>query len=204
MAKANFKLEQLFGSKTRARLLSLFLQNADQSYFVRELTRKIDAQLNSVRRELANLQSLGAIIEVKKPKTKDGKPLSEKKKFYMANPDFLLLDDLRGLFSKVKILIKQGLVQQIDSKGRIDYLAFTGKFVDDPDVPTDIIIVGTIDQKVLQKLVKGFEKEFGTEINYTLMPRDEFLYRKQITDRFLFSILEHEQVVMINRVKDHK
>jgi len=135
---------------------------------------------------------------------KDGKPLSERKKFFMANPDFMLHDDLRSLFSKVKILIKQSLVQQIDSKGKIDYLAFTGKFVDDPDVPTDIIIVGSIDQKVLQKLVKGFETEFGTEINYTLMPRDEFLYRKQITDRFLFSILEHEQVVMINRIKDHK
>ncbi len=204
MARTNFKLEHLFGSKTRARLLGIFLQNSAESFYVRELTRKIDAQLNSVRREIANLLSLGAIIEVKKEKKAGGKAVSEKKKFYQANPDFLLFDDLRSLLNKVKILLKQNLVQQIDSKGKIDYLAFTGKFVDDEEVPTDIIIVGSIDQKVLQKLVRAFENEFGAEINYTLMPREEFLYRKQITDRFLFSILEHESVIMIDRIKDHR
>lgn len=203
MAKTEFKLEHLFGSKTRARLLGLFLMNPDQSFYVRELTRKIDAQLNSVRRELENLISLGAIVEV--PKTgKTGKAASDKKKYYTANENFLLFDDLRSLVKKVKILLKQNLVQQIDSKGKIDYLSFTGKFVNAKDVPTDIIIVGSIDQKVLQKVVQGFETELGDEINYTLMPRDEFLYRKQITDRFLFSILEREQVVMIDRVKDKK
>ncbi len=204
MAKSNFKLEQIFGSKTRARLLGIFMQNSDQAFFVRELTRKIDAQLNSVRREIDNLLKLGIILEVKKKKGKDGKIKSDKKKYFTANPDFMLFEDMRSLFKKVQILMKQNLVQQIDDKGKIDYLAFTGKFVDEKDVPTDIIIVGSIEQKVLQKLVKSFENEFGTEINYTLMPRDEFLYRRQITDRFLFSILEREKVEMINRVKDQK
>lgn len=204
MAKSNFRLEQIFGSKTRARLLGIFMQNSDQAFFVRELTRKIDAQLNSVRREIDNLLKLGIILEVKKGKGKDGKTKSDKKKYFTANPDFMLFEDMRSLFKKVQILMKQNLVQQIDDKGKIDYLAFTGKFVDEKDVPTDIIIVGSIEQKVLQKLVKSFENEFGTEINYTLMPRDEFLYRRQITDRFLFSILEREKVEMINRVKDHK
>lgn len=201
MAKGNFKLEQLFGSKTRARLLGLFLQNPEQAYFVRELTRKIDAQLNSVRRELENLVALGAVLEAPKP---EGKSAKDKKKYFQANADFLLFDDLSSLLKKVKILLKKNLVHQIDAKGNIDYLSFTGKFVGEKDVVTDIVIVGAIDQKALQKVVKGFEKELGDEINYTLMPRDEFLYRKQITDRFLFSILEHEQVVMIDRLKKIK
>ena len=176
MAKSNFKLEQLFGSKTRARLLGIFMQNSSQSFFVRELTRKIDAQLNSVRREIDNLLKLGIILEVKKQKGKDGKVKSDKKKYFTANPDFMLFEDLRSLFKKVQILMKQNLVQQIDDKGKIDYLAFTGKFVDEKDVPTDIMIVGTIDQKVLQKLVKAFENEFGTEINYTLINKLNLLF----------------------------
>jgi predicted transcriptional regulator len=204
MAKPDFKLEQLFGSKTRARLLGIFMQNSERPFFVRELTRKIDAQLNSVRREIDNLLKLGIIKEAQKAKVKGEKNNKDKKKYYIVNPDFMLFEDLRSLFKKVQILMKQNLVQQIDDKGKIDYLAFTGKFVDEKDVPTDIIIVGGIDQKVLQKLVKAFENEFGAEINYTLMPRDEFLYRRQITDRFLFSILEREKVEMINRVKDQK
>jgi len=201
MAKNGFKLEQLFGSKTRARLLGLFLQNPEEAYFVRELTRKIDAQLNSVRRELENLVALGAVVSTKKPEGATG---SERKKYFKANTDFLLFEDLSNLLKKTKILLKKNLVHQIDDKGKIDYLSFTGKFVGEKDVPTDIIIVGSIDQKILQKVVKGFETELGDEINYTLMPREEFLYRKQITDRFLFSILEHEQVVMIDRIKHSK
>lgn len=198
-----FRLEQLFGSKTRARLLGLFFQNPDSAFFVRELTRKIGAQLNSVRRELKNLQEIGLVYEQGKDVTKKtSKALSEKKKYYSINKDFLLFNDLKTLFKKVQILLKQNLVQEIQKKGTIDFFAFTGRFVDSTDVPTDILIVGSVDQKNLEKVVSGFEAQMGHEINYTLMPREEFLYRKQITDRFLFSILEGDKIVMINKLKE--
>src|SRR5215468_6258426 len=54
-------IEQLFGSKTRVKLLQLFYSNPNRSFYVREITRKIDEQINSVRRELANLLSIGII-----------------------------------------------------------------------------------------------------------------------------------------------
>src|SRR5688572_9794793 len=54
-------IEQLFGSKTRVKLLYLFFGNPNRSFYVREITRKIDEQINSVRRELANLLSVGII-----------------------------------------------------------------------------------------------------------------------------------------------
>src|SRR5207244_10299527 len=54
-------IEQLFGSKTRVKLLQLFFSNPNRSFYVREITRKIDEQINSVRRELANLLSIGII-----------------------------------------------------------------------------------------------------------------------------------------------
>jgi len=54
-------VEQLFGSKTRVKLLHLFYENPNRSFYVREITRKIDEQINSVRRELANLLNIGII-----------------------------------------------------------------------------------------------------------------------------------------------
>src|ERR1700710_94782 len=54
-------IEQLFGSKTRVKLLQLFYGNPNRSFYVREITRKIDEQINSVRRELANLLNVGLI-----------------------------------------------------------------------------------------------------------------------------------------------
>ena len=48
-------IDALFGSKTRVKLLHLFLNNPGKSFYVREITRLIDEQINSVRRELANM-----------------------------------------------------------------------------------------------------------------------------------------------------
>src|SRR5437588_11935214 len=54
-------IDQLIGSKTRVKLLQLFFSNPNRAFYVREITRKIDEQINSVRRELANLLSIGII-----------------------------------------------------------------------------------------------------------------------------------------------
>lgn len=201
MAKQNFKLEQLFGSKTRARLMALFLQYPHEAFFVREMTRKIDAQLNSVRRELKNLIELGLVKELEKGASKKkGVHLSEKKKYYQADQKSLLYEDLRSLFQKIQILLKNNFVQEIDAKGDLDYFAFTGRFLDLEKVPTDILIVGSIKQKPLEKLIANFEKEVGHEVNFTLMPKEEFLYRRQVADRFLSAIIESEKIVMIDRL----
>ncbi len=74
-------IEQLFGSKTRVKLLQLFYKNPKRSFYVREITRKIDEQINSVRRELANLLSIGII-------TSDN---SDNKLYYEVNQKFLSL-----------------------------------------------------------------------------------------------------------------
>jgi len=198
--KKPFKLEQMFGSKTRARLIALFLQQPGDTFFVRELTRRIDAQLNSVRRELKNLVELGLLYE-KVGEKKDAKRLSDRKKYYGVDKDFILFEDLRSLFQKVQILLKQNLVQEIQEKGKIDYFAFTGRFVDATDIATDILIVGSIKQEDLEKVIGKFEDEIPYEINYTLMPKDEFLDRRQVSDRFLSSILNGERVVMIDNIK---
>ncbi|MBI2484555.1 hypothetical protein HYW18_00105 [Candidatus Uhrbacteria bacterium] len=195
-----FRLEQLFGSKTRARLLGVFLNNADKRFFVRELTRKIDAQLNSVRREIQNLVELGLVKE--SGQDQNGKKTSENKKFFQANADSLLYHDLRALLQKVQVLLKKNLVSEIDQKGKLLYVALTGKFVQEPDVPVDLIVVGTMDQKDLQGIVRRFEQELGEEVNYTFMPKDEYMYRKQITDKFLSSILDANKIVMIDRLAD--
>src|SRR5665213_1335660 len=81
-------IEQLFGSKTRVKLLQLFYSNPNRSYFVREITRKIDEQINSVRRELSNLLSIGII-------TSD---TNNNKLYYEVNQKFEYYQPLREIF----------------------------------------------------------------------------------------------------------
>ena len=54
-------IDALFGSKTRVKLLHLFLNNPGKAFYVREITRLINEQINSVRRELLNMLEVGII-----------------------------------------------------------------------------------------------------------------------------------------------
>lgn len=204
----DFRIEQLFGSKTRARLLSLFLENPDRAFYVRELTRRIDAQLNSVRRELKNLVELGLVLEVegkiipseREPEEATEGQKFEKKKYYKANSEFPLFEDLRSVLKKASVLMNNRLVHEFKDKGRVDLLLLTGRFAERPAVATDVLIVGELEVNVIQEVISAFEQDIGREVNYTYMPKDEFLYRREVGDRFLAAILESKNIVLANEL----
>lgn len=204
---ADFRIEQLFGSKTRARLLSIFLENPERAYYVRELTREIDAQLNSVRRELKNLVDLGIVLEVegkilpneRDVVQEDGQKF-EKKKFYRAHQSFPLFDDLRGVMKKSAILMNNQIVRDLRAKGRVDLLLLTGKFTDARDVVIDLLIVGEIETDLVRQAVAALEKSVGREVNYTYMAKQDFQHRREWGDRFLTTVLQAPCIVLVNEL----
>jgi predicted transcriptional regulator len=191
-------LEQLFGSKTRVRLLRLFLANPDNFYYIRELTRKIGVQINAIRRELANLQTIGLIkvYQFKKDEAQD-----KLKIYFRVETNFILYRELRALFLKAQLLMERKLLTEIERIGQISYLVLTGTFLGFNDSPTDLLIVGRINRGKLANLIKKFEKDMDCTINYTIMSREEFNYRKDITDKFLYQILENKKIVVIDKIK---
>lgn len=210
-------IEQLFGSRTRVKLLKLFLNNAEKTFFVREIARAIKSQINSVRRELLNLKNLGIITEVETPKDvylipkNDGqKKFSGKfkkvrnknviKKFFQANSNFILFSELKALLLKSDFLLEKNFVNAVRRAGKIDYFALTGGFVGMLGMPVDLLLVGRFNRRKITRMIRNFEKDFGREINYTIMSRQDFRYRKDITDRFLYNILENKKIVMVNEL----
>lgn len=203
--EAPFRIEQLFGSRTRARLLGLFLENNDRAFFVRELARRIEAQLNSVRRELKNLVDIGIVREVEHATPSDGAATDsdeegkqENRRYYQANSAFPLFDDLRAVMKKVAVLLNNTLLTELKEQGELDVLILTGRFTDAPGILTDVLIVGELNEVGIQKAVANFEREIGREVNYTFMPREEFAYRRDVGDRFLSGILSAKRVVLID------
>ncbi|PIP60788.1 hypothetical protein COX00_01395 [Candidatus Uhrbacteria bacterium CG22_combo_CG10-13_8_21_14_all_47_17] len=199
-------LEHLFGSRTRVKLLGLFLRNPDERLFVREITRLIDTQINAVRRELANLVKLGLLIEVEekaeKGDEKKKKTPGLKRKYYGVNPDFKLLSELSQLILRARVLLEGRLDQEIVKLGDIHYLAFLGSFLGEGRAPVDLFIVGSIEEEQLKDLLRGAEKSLGFEINFSVMSLEEFRYRKDMTDRFLYAILEAQKNVVIDRLDE--
>jgi hypothetical protein len=202
-------LEQLFGSKTRVKLLQLFLNNPHQPYYLRELARLLNTQLNSIRREVENLEKL-EIIKSADPLTmqveKDKEDKSEKskkssRKYFLTNSDFVLYPELQSLFLKAHLILEKSLVAAIERSAKVKLFILTGVFVGNDESVTDMLLVGSIKKKRLSKLIRKFERELNHAINYTSMTEQEFIYRRDITDRFLYDILEGKKIVIINKLE---
>lgn len=193
-------IEQLFGSKTRVMLLRLFLNNPEKFYYVRELTRNLNTHLNSIRRELDNLQKMGIInFYTKKDLEREiEKKIKDNKKYYKLNNDFMFISELTSLLNKAHVVLDKTLVKRVENLGEVKFFLLSGIFVGRDDAPIDMLAVGTINRNKLRNLARNFEKELGKPINYTIMTRSEFQYRYNITDRFLYDLLGGKNMIIVD------
>lgn len=188
-------VEQLFGSKTRVKLLQLFYSNPNRSFYVREITRKIDEQINSVRRELSNLLSIGIISS----DAKDNNRL-----YYEVDQSFEFYEPLRVIFGGGKMTTNEvptpkAQAQDLKSLGNVELVAYTGQFTRDESSGIDILVVGDINQTQLGKYVADLEKKESKELRYTVMTPKEFTYRQQVNDRFLVVLLASKLQVIVDK-----
>lgn len=201
-------IEQLFGSKTRVKLLNLFFSNTNRSFYVREITRKIDEQINSVRRELANLLSIG-IIHSENTNNRVYYEVNQKYKFYQ--PLKLIFGDSsvgEVVLKSEETSSSQDSINPIDLKtiGHIDLAVLTGKFTRDESSGIDFFLIGDINDNALLRFIDELEKREGKNIRYTVMTVADFNYRKQIRDRFIVSLLQAKKQVLVdvNNLLDSK
>ncbi len=187
----NTPIEKLFGSKTRAKLLELFFENTTKSYYVREITRVIEEQINSVRRELMNLESIGIV----RNETYDNKV------YYSANMKHPYAHAFQEIFGRKVTPAKVQEVRQAATKGAWDdYIRPVAKYLRAMMITNrlpgqdgvDMLLVGDDRTKKLTRWAEVVEKKRGKPMNYVIMGRDDFLYRKSVRDRFVLEILEME------------
>ena len=199
-------IEQLFGSKTRVKLLQLFYSNPNRSFYVSEITRKIDEQINSVRRELANLLSIGIISS----------DTTNNRLYYEVNQTYEFYDPLRAIFGRSgdapQLAVKKESttvaassssngtdLERIKALGNVEVALYTGQFTRDESSGIDALIVGDVNQHALQKFMSELESQEGKEIRYALMQPQEFNYRRQIKDRFISTVLTAKKQVLIDK-----
>lgn len=193
-------IEQLFGSKTRVKLLQLFYSNPNRSFYVREITRKIDEQINSVRRELANLLNVGIIVSDN----------TNNRLYYEVNQKYEYYEPLLAIFgetgsggkAKAKKSVAAGGVSEDDklkSLGHLEVMIYTGQFTRDDSSGIDMLVVGDINQNAMQKYVSELEKQENKDIRYTVMSPTEFNYRRQIKDRFITTVLDSKKQVVVDK-----
>lgn len=182
-------LKALFTSKARIKILTLFLFNPDEEFFIRELTRKLDEQINSIRRELDNLKKIGFL----KSKTQN------RKKYYFVNKGFVIYPDLRNIFTKA-MNNDDDISRKILKMGDVDLLILSGIFIGEA-APVDILVVGDIDKEKLQQYLYN-DLKTKRDVKYTAISKKDFLYRLDCNDKFILEILKKDQnIIPINKLK---
>jgi hypothetical protein len=191
--------EHLFGSKTRVKLLSLFLNNPNRPFYVREITRKVDEQINSVRRELSNLLAIGVV------KSEE----NNNKLYYEVNQTYQFYAPLRAIFTNAALERTElqdsredtDLIKKLRAAGNIKLAFETGSFTRDPSAGADLFIMGDVNRARIAKIVTEMEQELGREINYTVMTEEDFGYRQRLNDRFLDGLMSSKKLMLIDETK---
>jgi len=201
-------IEQLFGSKTRVKLLGLFYTNPNRSFYVREITRKIDEQINSVRRELANLLSIGIVKS----------DTNNNRLYYEVNQDYEFYKPLSIMFggaaaapktktdtaskgspkAKADVAAEHPLAKAVRATGRVSLVVLTGQFTRDESAGIDVLIVGDINQTKADRFIADLEKTENKELRYVVLSLDNYQYRVQINDRFINNLRGAKKQVIIN------
>ncbi|MEK7102440.1 MAG: hypothetical protein AAB579_02240 [Patescibacteria group bacterium] len=185
-------LEYLFGSKTRLKVLHLFYREPGTRFFVRELARLAETQVNAVRRELATLMAVGVIKEL--TEEHEGR-----RKFYVLDTESLIHPELSALLMKSALLSEQAFIRALRSLENVSRVLLSGRFVGNATLPTDVLVVGAVSERTMRQLADQFEKKIGFAIRYTILTADEFKERKQMMDRFLYAILDGKPLTIVER-----
>ena len=192
--KIRNSLKRLFISQTRIKIINVLFYHPGEIFYVRKLVRLVDEEINSVRRELDNLQKSGLIT-------------SE----WRGNRLYYWADKQSPLFTNLLLIANQsfGLGLKLQNKnetlGSIKLVFYNYKFmtgekrqIDD----IDLVIVGDVSIREMENLIKQEETIRGHEINYMVMGKGEFNLRRQKRDQFIVDFFLSNPIAIIGSCQE--
>lgn len=187
-------MQDFIVSKVRVKLLTEFLSHPTEMFYIRQLTRLVDEEINAVRRELLHLTAHGLLKDEKR-----GNRI-----YYTFNKNYLFHKELLSMVGK-----SSGLGAAIDRAapklGHVKFAMISGRFV--RQMPrakdtVDLLLVGDLILPQLAELIREQEAKLDRQINYTVMTAEELSYRKTHNDPFIARILEGSRVMIIGDEED--
>ena len=167
--------------------MALFFENTSKSYYVREITRVIEEQINSVRRELTNLSSLG-LVKIEN---------YENKVYYSANMKHPFARPMTEIFARSTVINSAKDSQVVDAGKRIsiweEYVRPVSNLISALIVTNripgqdglDLLVVGDNRTHKLTHWAEVVEKRQGKPLNYAIMSREDYIYRRSVRDKYL-------------------
>lgn len=189
-------LDNIFGSRVRAKLLGWFFTHVDERFFVRQLAPIIKEDPTNISREMTKLEGLGILTSVRQGNLK----------YFQVNEGCSFLNELRGLVMKTTGIagqIKEKIEQIKGIKIAFIYGSFAkGQETAESDV--DLLLVGDVNQDILDTALQGLERRLGRTINYVLYDWKEFKEKVSSRDGFITDVLKDEKIILTGNVDGYK
>ena len=182
--------EFLDDSRTQ-KVLLVFIRQPGRYFSLRELSLRTGMGLSKVKFILGNFSRRRLLNHVEK----------KRQQYYQLNRSTPAFAEL-GKFLKPgrDIAAKDMFVKIIAVAGEIKFAALSGIFVGLPKAEVDLLLVGRILQRRLEKCLSFLQKISGNEINYTVFSETEYMERLYGSDWFLREILDKSPVIVIDEI----
>ncbi|MBP9820493.1 winged helix-turn-helix transcriptional regulator [Candidatus Woesebacteria bacterium] len=183
------QLQDFMISRVRVKMYELFFTHESEMYYVRQITREINEEINAVRRELERMLGAGIIKSEQR-----GNRL-----YYFVNTRYLFFQELQQMVAKTTGLGKK-IRKNLRKLGTISYVMLSGRYVQGlapRQGEVDLLFVGEVVLAELTALVKEEEAQLGREINYAVFSLQEFEFRKTRRDPFIMDVLFGSRVMLV-------
>ncbi len=185
-------MNSLFGSKSRVKILTLFLLNPGKRFYVREVERLTGENINSISRELKNLEAIGLLKSER----------SGNLRYYGVNKDMSIYPELRDIFLKTQGLAEilgDGISALVGVSAAFIYGSYArGEAGLESDI--DMIIIGKVDEDKLIVRLRDVEKRLRREVNYVLYTPEEFRLKIEKGDPFVKNVMMEERIMVVGEV----
>jgi hypothetical protein len=182
-------MEELFVSKVRVKILSLFLTSQESMFHVREIVRRVDEEINAVRRELGRMEKFGMATS----------EWRANRRLYRFRKDYKFYPEILGMVVKSAGL-GFNILSGKNRLGKIKFAFLSTRFVKNlassPD-DVDILVVGQIILPELQAMIADEQAKREREINYSFMDEAEFNFRVRRRDPFILRVLIQPKIMLI-------
>ncbi len=191
------EISKIFWSKCRSKLLEKFFleyESGNTDWFhMRALSRDLEEQINSIKRELDNLSNLWIL----KHKTE------LKKKIFFVNPKFYLLDEFTKIFLKTYNPIDK-IKEFFKSKNDLELIivneAIKTKLINSWKNILDIFLIWDIDKDELSEFLNN--TFYWRKVKYAIISTEDFYNRIEFWDQLIKNILtEHWNIYLRDSLK---
>jgi predicted nucleotidyltransferase len=178
-----------FRSKARRRLLAYYFTNPASRLHLRDLAGRLDIDASNLSKELQRLEREGLFRA----------EVSGRQKYFQLDRKYPLFAEVRSIVAKTIGAVPH-VAQSLKKMEGIEEAYLYGSFARnqlDTSSDIDILVIGNPDGAGLAEAMRKLGRQFGRDINYTVLTRKEFAARRARKDAFLENVWHNQRVTLV-------